>query len=40
MRASDVIQELNALSPNRYDDTLKAKWLEDLDGRIERELGG
>jgi len=40
VKASDVIRELNSLSPNQYEDTLKGKWLEDLDGRIERELGG
>ena len=39
MNASEAISELNALSPNRYDDAQKRLWLHDLDGRIEKELG-
>lgn len=36
--AYDVITEANDLSPNQYDNDLKLKWLEDLDGKVYNEL--
>ncbi|MBQ6398200.1 MAG: hypothetical protein IJI06_08660 [Oscillospiraceae bacterium] len=38
MNAREIITEVNDLSPNQYDNDLKLKWLEDLDGKIFREL--
>ena len=38
MKAWDIITEVNVLSPNQYGNEVKLKWLEDLDGKIFREL--
>lgn len=38
MNALEIIIEVNDLLPNQYDNDLKLKWLEDLDGKIFREL--
>ena len=34
VKIKDIISQFNALKENRFDDTLKLKWLSDFDGMV------
>lgn len=38
MTLGEIIAEVDELKPNTYDDTIKVRWLSELDGRIYHEV--
>lgn len=38
MTISEVFADVDELKPNQYDDAIKIKWLNELEGRILRDV--
>lgn len=38
MTISEVFTDVDELMPNQYDDAIKIKWLNELEGKILREI--